>query len=650
MTFRAFSIGVSAALLALACGSDSGNSDDPGTGEENVTATPDDEDDVDPVQQVDRETCEDNQLLAGCDEEVATPDGDPVAPGPEDEPPPDPNDLGAIERAAAENVLNANCGGCHGTALPPGAESGNMNYINDIDQLVENGKIQPLNSAGSRIIQRMKDGSMPPPAAGLDRVTEADINTVANFIDNPRFWPDAGGGAQGCQDQLFTFDQLYREIADDLARLDEDDALTARYISLTNRYTAGVCADTSLDKDRQALFKMVNALSTETTVEVPEPIDADETIYRIDIADYGWDEPVTVVNADGSTTDFVDKWEAIVANNPYAVPFVGDDADDAVQDSGTTVPVMFADSMLDIATIGNLYYALINVNVQDTLDNFILNDLQIDVVQNLIDEEQVRAGTTKSRISRQDRVVQRDDIEVRQGVLWQSFDFLADDANQSIFEDPFGFAEGGTEAIFTLPNGFLGFVIADENSNIVEDSDILFDTNQNNFRAVTSISCSNCHAGGLIPVVDEVRDIALQNARVSGLNADEVEQLENVFPEAQEFARIVETDSTQFFKRALSQADVPAEGSDPVSTVFFRFDQDIVITDAAGDLGLTPDDLDNNLNLLEPELGVLRNSTLDRDDFTQFYAASLCVLQNVGDNAPDPAVCDQVFADLGIVQ
>jgi hypothetical protein len=272
------------------------------------------------------------------------------------------------------------------------------------------------------------------------------------------------------------------------------------------------------------------------------------------------------------------------------------------------------------------------------------------VVQNLVDEEQVRAGTTKSRISRQDRVVQRDDIEVRQGVLWQSFDFEANDANQSIFEDPFGFAEGGTEAIFSLPNGFFGFVIADADSNIVEDSDILLDTNQNNFRAVTSISCSNCHAGGLIPVVDEVRDIALQNARVSGLNADEVEQLENVFPEAQEFARIVETDSTQFFKRALADADVPAEGSDPVSTVFFRFDQDILITDAAGDLGLTADDLDNNLNLLEPELGVLRNSTLDRDDFTQFYAASLCVLQNVGDNAPDPAVCDQVFADLGIVQ
>jgi hypothetical protein len=524
-----------------------------------------------------------------------------------------------------------------------------MNYINDIDQLVANGKIQPLNSAGSRIIQRMKDGSMPPPASGLDRVTEADINTVANFIDNPRFWPDAGGGAQGCQDQLFTFDDLYQEVARDLQSLDADDALTARYISLTNRFTSGVCADTALDKDRQALFKMVNALSTETTVEVPVPINADETIYRIDIEDYGWDAPVTVVNADGSTTDFTDKWEAIIANNPYAIPFVGDEADDAKLDSNTEVPVMFADSMLDIATIGNLYYALIDVDVQDTLDNFILNELQIDVDQNLIDEDQVRAGTTRSRISRQDRMVQRDEIEIRQGVLWQSFDFEDDDANQSIFEDPFGFAEGGVEAIFTLPNGFLGFIIADENSNIVEDSDILLDTNQNNFRAVTSVSGSNCHAQGLIPVIDEVREIAIANARTSGLNADEVEQLRNVYPTAAEFARIVEGDSQGFYQNALRRANVPVEGVDPMAEVFFRFDQDIVLEDAAGDLGITPEELEENLNILNPALGVLRDGSVDRDDFTQFYVDSLCELQIVAENQPDPALCDAVEANGDLV-
>jgi len=641
MTFRAFSIGFSAAVLALACGSDSGgdddgNGDDQGAGP-NVPVEP---------SPIVRETCADNPLLAGC----ATPDQGAPTPSPNPNPAPNPNGNGSeieLARAQAENVLASNCGQCHGSALTPLEASGGMNYIADINKLVTEGKIVPLNSAGSRIIQRMKEGSMPPFSTGRT-VSEDDIATVERFIDDENFWPDLASQGGDCSDQEFSFDDLYAAVANDLQRLDADDALTARYISLTNRFQAGVCADTTLDRDRQALFKMVNALSTETTVEPPVPVNAQETIYRIDLADYGWDVGVTVVNADGSTTDFIDRWEAIAANNPYAVPFVGDDADDAVADSGTTIPVMLADSMLDTATIGNLYYALIDVNVQDTFDNFILNDLDIDVAQNLIDEDQIRAGTTKSRISRQDRVVQRDDINVRQGVLWQSFDF-EDDQNESIFENPFDFAEGGTEAIFTLPNGMLGFIISDAAGNIVEDSDILLDTNQNNFRAVTSISCSNCHARGLLPVVDEVREIALANALTSGLNNDEVEQLRAVYPEPEEFLRVVEGDSDSFYRRALSQANVDLDGGDAVSSVFFRFDQDIRLADAAGDLGLTAERLDDNLQLINPALNVLDNGVLDRDDFTQFYADSLCILSVVNENTPDPVLCADIAANGGIV-
>jgi len=638
MTFRAFSIGFSVAVLALACGSDSDNADDDG---DDVAA---------PV----RETCDDNPLLAECADQLPETD---INDDPIDRPttPADPvgnqNDPPSAEelaRAAAENVLASNCGGCHGPALTPVQASAGMNYINDIERLADEGKIIPLNSAGSRIIERMREGSMPPPQSLQDPVSDADINIVAQFIDNPRFWPGVEPAGGRCPDQLFDFDQLYRAVAQDLQGLDDDDRLTARYITLTNRFTAGVCDDTSLDTDRQALSKLVNMLSVDTTITPPEPINSEQTIFRIDIEDYGFDLAVDVVNADGSVTSFVDKWEAIAANNQYAVPFVGQDADDAVADTGTAFPVMLADSMLDAASIGNLYYALIDVDVQVSLDDFILNELQIDVVQNLIDEEQVRAGTTKSRISRQDRVVQRDEIEIRQGVLWQSFDFL-DDQNESIFENPFNFAEGGTEAIFTLPNGLFGFIIADANGVIVEDSDILLDTNQNNFRAVTSVSCSNCHAQGLIPVIDEVREIAIANARTSGLNADEVEQLRNVYPASAEFARIVEGDSQSFYQNALTRARVPTEGVDPMSAVFFRFDQDMTLEDAAGDLGLTADDLDDNLNILNPALQVLGDNAVDRDDFTQFYVDSLCRLLIVNENQPDPNLCADVDANGGIV-
>ena len=631
MTFRAFSIGFSAALLALACGSDDKNNET-GSTDSNVKP-PSGPVDVAPPP----ETCDDNPLLAGCNAPAQT-NNTPVTQRPT---PGGGGDEAALAKAAAENVLAANCGQCHGTALTEQSAQAGMNYINDIDKLVETGKIIPLNSAGSRVVQRMVRREMPPVSSGLPAVTDADINTVSQYIDNPRFWPDVAPVGASCANdgQLVDFDELFQEVNDDLGRADSNDQPFFRYVSLTNRFTAGVCADAALDKDRDGLVKMLNMLSIEAKIEAPVPVNDDETLYRIDIRDFQWDRAISV-----NGTAFNDVWEAIAANNPYAVEFIGDDADDAKADAQTAFPIQFADQMMDVAVIGNLYYAIINVDVAQPLANFIAVDLGIDVDQNTLDEDQLRAGTTKSRISRQDRLVQRDDIEIRSGALWQSFDF-EDNANESIFEDPFNFTPGGTEAIFTLPNGMLGFIIADANDAIVEDSDILLDTNQNNFRAITSVSCSNCHAAGLIPVVDEVRDIAIANARDIGLNRDEVEQLEGIYVSPQEFARQVTEDSQGFYQRALQLADLPIQGGDPVSNVFLRFDQDMRIADAAGDLGVTPDELKGNLDLLDPVLSTLDRGVIDRDDFTAVYIDSLCIMSTPLENQPDPVVC-QAAADL----
>ncbi|MEO8180185.1 MAG: hypothetical protein ABI895_15220 [Deltaproteobacteria bacterium] len=629
MNFRAFSIGFSAAVLALACGSDD-NNNDPAKEGANLTP-PANLVDVVPVV----ETCADNPLLAGCTPASAGP----AVVTPRNNNPP--SDEAALSKAAAENVLASNCGQCHGPALTPQQAQAGMNYINDIDELVKTGKIVPLNSAGSRIVQRMVRREMPPVSSGLPAVTDADITVVSQYIDNPRFWPDVEPIGGNCLDdgQLVDYDQLFQDVNEDLNRADNDDVVFFRYISITNRFTAGQCAE-ALDKDRDGLGKMMNMLSIDASIEAPVPVNDDETLYRIDLRDFAWDRAISVEG-----TNFNDVWEAIAANNPYAVEFVGDDADDAKDDTQTAFPIQFADQMMDVAIIGNLYYAIIDVDVAQPLADFISVELGIDVDQNTLDEDQLRAGTTKSRISRQDRLVQRDDIEVRAGALWQSFDF-EDDANESIFEDPFNFTPGGTEAIFTLPNGMLGFIIADANDVIVEDSDILLDTNQNNFRAITAVSCANCHATGFIPVVDEVRDIATANARTIGLDRDEIEQLEGIYVSPQEFARQIQDDSEGFYQAALQRADLPVQGGDPVSSVFLRFDQDMRLEDAAGDLGLTPDELGDNLDLLDPVLATLDRGSIDRDDFTAVFVDSLCILSTPLENQPDEAVCDAAAAAL----
>ncbi|HTV18081.1 MAG TPA: cytochrome c [Polyangiaceae bacterium] len=629
--FGALSIGLSAMCLALACGSEEKTPDEPDEPEVTVN------------------DCDNPYIQDGCPDNVPDPPpegtggtggtatGGSGGGGPTAEPEDD------LERAQVENILRANCGACHGTQLTEATRSGGMNYINDIDELAKQEKIIPLNSDGSLVIQRMRNGTMPPAAQGGKAVAKAEIDIVANYIDNPDKWP--GVKKPVCNDNPpVSFDALYRDINKDLQDVDADERQFMRYISLDNRVAAGVCADTALDTERHALTKLINMLSIDSVIVEPEIVNQKQTLFRLDLRDPQWDREITV---DGVA--FPDVWEAIVASNQYAVPFEGDDADDARADALTDVPVMFLDSMLDQAAIGNLYYAIIGVDITQTLDTFVSDVLNIDVVANLENEDLIRAGTTKSRISRQDRLIEGHELEDRPGVYYQSFDFN-DVQNESIFQDPFGFNEGGREAIFTLPNGLLAYLIADEDGNFVQDSDILFDTSQNNFRAITSVSCSSCHASGFIPVADEVREVVLRTARVliedGTLDQDQLEQLSNVYLTPEAFARRIESDSDAFYLNALRRANLPLSGAEPVSTVFLRFDRDMTLKDAAADLGLSADELDQELNTLEPELSVLRRGSIDRDDFTALYVASLCTLSAVNRNQPEAAACDAAFAAL----
>lgn len=540
-----------------------------------------------------------------------------------------------LDKLAAENVLESNCGYCHGPGLTQQQAKAGMNFIDDIDKLVATGKILPMNSAGSKVIQRMVRGDMPPPGSGYPTVKKSDIDIVSAYIDNPRYWE--GVADSNCRDenQLVTFDELYQDINSDLTGEDADDRQFFRYISISNRLTAGVCGDSlEMDKERQGMVKMLNMLSIRSVIGKVQSVNDSKTLYRIDLRDFDWDRSITV-----NGTAFDDVWEAIADANPYAVEFVGDDVDEAKEDTGTDFPLMFNDQMMDVAIIGNLYYATVDIDVTQPFSTFVSEKLGIDVADDIANDEAIRAGTTRSIISRQDRLVERHDIGVRNGVFWQSFDF-ANNANDSIFEDPFGFVPGGTESIFTLPNGMLAYTIADANDNLVQDSDILLDNSLNDFKAVTAVSCSNCHATGFIEVVDEVGPIAKDTAREIGLDRDEVEQLDALYIAPDAFARKIKEDSEGFFQRALQSADLPIQGGDPVFRVFQRFDGRMELPDAAGDLGVAIKDLEDDLDLLNPVLAVLERSTIDRDDFTNKFVESLCILLDTSENTPDPAICD----------
>lgn len=453
------------------------------------------------------------------------------------------------------------------------------------------------------------------------------------FIDSLAGHGSGGGPndpppASGCE--VSDFDNLFELLNQDLSGLDTDDRVFTRYLSLANRANAAGCGS-QLDTDRAAMTKLLNSLSTAPTVQEPLAVDAELTLYRIDLRDYDWDRPIEV-----SGTTFSDAWEAVAASNTYAVPFVGDDADDAVADTGTTVPVMFSDSLLAASAVGDLYYAL--VDVPEDLDAFIANDLGVDVADDLV----IRVGFSGENIgvSGHAFLAERRDLQVRAGYLWQISDFGG--GPNGLFQDPFGDPEGDRELIFTLPNGMLGFALATADGERLNDSDLLLDFSQSNFAYSIAVSAFSKYAGG-VEVVDEVREFALANLNLSRA---EKARLRELYPNAGQLASIVSRDR-ESYQDALARAKLDIGDPEPVSATFSTFDADVDLATAAGDLLVSPEFLQQNLRELDPAVQVLGDGrTLDRGDWTDRYVRSLCTFTIVLENAPESATCDAAFSDL----
>jgi hypothetical protein len=430
--------------------------------------------------------------------------------------------------------------------------------------------------------------------------------------------------AARCDNRL-SFDDLYAAIDADL-RSEEDDAPFLRYISLSHRFNQGICSE-DLAGDRLAMMRALNGLSTEVGIVVPEAIDEAGVIYRIDLRDLGWDQPATV---DGVAFD--DKWEAIIAASPYAVELEGDDADSAKLAAQTSVPVLFSDALIDATVVGDLYYELIGMGA----DAFALfAQLGIDFT-----DVDVRAGTSSSRMSQQDTIIQRFEQGNVQGFYWSRFDVADDNAGQSIFSDPLGFQGDVISSLFTLPNGLLAFALFDAAGLRIADTGVLVDQFQRDGRVRNSVSCSACHAAGVNPITDEVRSYVETNR--FEFDADTFGDVDETFVPQPELDEVIQQDAATY-RATLERAGLASPAGDPVSTVYQRFDAGVSLAAAAGELGITPDELDRELVALsseaDPALSVLRTQDLGREQFEAAYLPTLCALQISSDNQPLAADC-----------
>jgi serine/threonine-protein kinase len=543
-----------------------------------------------------------------------------------------------------KEILETNCAGCHFN----GVKSGNMDYVLDFQKLLDNKKVVPGNKEDSQLFVRMQQQSMPPAFMRDQRPTFGQIELVGQWIDEMEgLFEDKDALCTGDEGKFVSLDDQIAEMADDIAAQDAEDQPFIRYLTISYSNNAGDCGR-ALQRQRYALFKGINSVSTDTNVHEPEAIDDAKLIYRIDIRDYGWDRPIDL--EDDDVVDFDDAWLAILDGvGNYAIEFQGDEADDLKADAQVNVPFLPVNAFIQFTEQNDLYYALINA--RNNLFDFEREVLLIDTVAEIDDNNLMRAGFSNSGVSKQDRVLNRFDSGIQSGYsYWISFDFDGGNgnggvngvsngfeqnvANESIFQDPLGFAFAGGEAIFSLPNGMQAYYVAAANGQRLNEAPVgvVIDPAQNNGLVTNGASCHSCHNAGLIAFQDMVKDYVIDN-KVQYDNETYEDVLEQ-YPDDDVFQRQMDLDSEMHIAAA-EKAGVPRGTPDPVSRVYLDFQLRLTPEVAAGDLQIPLSVLESNYGDLDERLTQLgTEGRVDRQLFTDLYFDTMCVFHTSSDNQP----------------
>ena len=641
---RAVTLGFGASVLAMACSFGEIDNDpdlDPGENQVEPGGPSTEQPGEEPNGQVDTPTrpqTSNNPGAVDDDAPAYNPDEDPFS---------------TEQGQQVADILRVNCGNCH---IGAGAQAG-FGYLLDMKELLASGKIIPGSKEDSRIYARMVEGTMPPAAVRVIQTpTYGQIEVVGRWIDELK---DSGFVDEGIQCEPPPFmdtDQQIRLMQADMAKQDDEDKPFTRYLTVTYASNAGLCGR-PLQRQRYALFKGINSVSTDTVVHQPQAIDQDELIYRIDIRDFDWDREIDLEDndvTDPANVDFRDGWEAIIGNEStaaYAVEYTGPQADDLKADANTLVPFLPVNVFIQATQFGDLYYTLIGG--KNNLFDFERDVLGIDTIAEIAEDNLMRAGFENSGVSKQERVLNRFDSNLGPGTsYWISFDFDGGNgnggvggvsngfeinvANESIFSNPLDFAFAGGEAIFSLPNGLQAYYVAAANGQRLDQAPIgvVIDPAQNNGLVTNGASCNSCHNAGMITFTDTVRKYVEENKR--DFDNDTYESVMEQYVDAKTFQAAMDADSKMHVD-ALERAGVPATTPDSVARTYLDFQLgSIDINLAAGEFGVPAEELAENIDILDPRLGNLdvADGYVDRNIQDATFLDSVCVLQAVQENQP----------------
>ncbi|MFM9960877.1 MAG: c-type cytochrome domain-containing protein [Planctomycetaceae bacterium] len=486
-------------------------------------------------------------------------------------------DLGANTR----KLLEQRCGSCHGKVNP---QSG----VNVLDRrlLLEKKTVVPKQLDQSEMWLRVsstdKDTVMPPGKP----LSSAEKTLI-------REWIEAGApelAETSTRRPFVSAADVYAAVEADLRKFQPDERADLRYFTIHHLYNNPTVGDADLRMFRAALSKLVNSLSWEPVIYVPEVIDQHATILRVDLAKIGWDQGRL--------------WTKLLTYYPYGMAHdssanekLSASAAFVYSATGSRIPIVRADWFVATAAVPPLYHELLRLPSGPGADRELERQLKVDVERDFQKNRLQRAGFNKSNVSEHNRLVDRHPSAY--GAYWKSYDFASTSGRQDLTQFPLGpdfkenefsrfaFQQDGGEIIFNLPNGLQAYLLIDGKGKRIDKGpiNVVFDSKQplGNKEVINGISCMVCHARGMQPFEDDI----LKGHAATGTAAQKVTRL---YPPSAEFAKVVEQDA-QRFQQALSLAtkrflkgDDDILKREPVGAIARQFTTDLFFEDVAAEL------------------------------------------------------------------
>jgi len=528
------------------------------------------------------------------------------------------------------------CGQCHEGDYEPELHGG-VNLAAFFTERDDSGTILLAEAVLDRVGRDHTDSERMPKSKGAagDKgfrppLTEAETAVLREWVE--------AGKPEEVKRKFISQTEVLEAILDDLNAASETQRGFYRYLTLTNLHNqadaGGGALIPDLDPQRAAVGKLINSLSMNAKITVPEAIDAEGTIYRIDLRDYNWS---------------AEQWEEVVSHYPYGIIGIDRQKENLIaRHTGSPMAYLRADWFTFAASQPPLYDRILDelLGIDPTRENVhaqLEEALGVDRFENLREGRAIRAGFQYSGVSGANRLIERHELGSHQGAYWVSYDFtpLSAERTHDLTLAPLGpveagltddhehrFNHDGGEMIYHLPNGLQGYMLTTNKGVRLDRApiEIVQDDNRQDKVILNGISCMACHDKGVKPPIkvvdlskrtlatmeDEVRPL-VEAAGI--LDFNESNLVKKLYPEPAVLQAAIKEDFERFTKAEMEATGGRSGAAEPVLGLYKEFRGAVTARKLAAEFGMEYDEL---LTLLKQEsdssevLSVI-SSSMERD-------------------------------------